>query len=90
MNDNAQPAARARKPWPAVFSIAVSSFSLVSAEFLPVGLLNAMAADLGISVGTAGLLVAASGLLAAISAPALTILAGSATAGRCCSRSACC
>ena len=45
-------------------SIAVSSFSLVSAEFLPVGLLNAMAADLGISVGTAGLLVAASGLLA--------------------------
>ena len=76
MNDNAQPAARARKPWPAVFSIAVSSFSLVSAEFLPVGLLNAMAADLGISVGTAGLLVAASGLLAAISAPALTILAG--------------
>ena len=45
MNDNAQPAARARKPWPAVFSIAVSSFSLVSAEFLPVGLLNAMAAD---------------------------------------------
>ncbi|WZB63401.1 MFS transporter [Achromobacter xylosoxidans] len=76
MNDNAQPAVRARKPWPAVFSIAVSSFSLVSAEFLPVGLLNAMAADLGISVGTAGLLVAASGLLAAISAPALTILAG--------------
>ena len=49
-----------------------------------------MAADLGISVGTAGLLVAASGLLAAISAPALTILAGRATAGRCCSRSACC
>lgn len=63
-------------PWPAVFSIAVSSFSLVSAEFLPVGLLNAMAADLGIAVGTAGLLVAVSGLLAAISAPALTILAG--------------
>ena len=79
MNDNAQPAARARKPWPAVLSIAVSSFSLVGArEFLPVGLLlNAMAADLGISVGTAGLLVAASGSLAAISAPARTILAGS-------------
>ena len=77
LHERQRPARRPRQETLAggVF-IAVSSFSLVSAEFLPVGLLNAMAADLGISVGTAGLLVAASGLLAAISAPALTILAG--------------
>lgn len=64
-----------KRQWLAVSSIAVASFSLVTAEFLPVGLLAGIAGDLGISTGTAGLAVAVPALVAAVAAPCLTIYA---------------
>lgn len=73
-----------KRQWLAVSSIAVASFSLVTAEFLPVGLLAGIAGDLGISTGTAGLAVAVPALVAAVAAPCLTIYAASATAAASC------
>ncbi|WP_077967484.1 MFS transporter [Ensifer adhaerens] len=55
--------------WAAVASVGVGAFALVTTEFLPVGLLPLIAADLGISDGTAGLMVTTPGFLAAIAAP---------------------
>lgn len=40
--------------WLAVFSLALGTFSSVTAEFLPISLLTPMAADLGVSVAAAG------------------------------------
>ncbi|RFA12533.1 MFS transporter [Subtercola boreus] len=63
-----------RRSWLAVVSVALGSFVLVLSEFLPIGLLPAIADDLGVSIGTAGLVVVATGLAAAVSAPVVTIL----------------
>lgn len=63
-----------RRGWLAVTSLALGSFALVLSEFLPIGLLPALAADFGVGVGTAGLLVVTTGLAAAVSAPVLTVL----------------
>lgn len=62
--------------WLAVLSVGTGAFALVTTEFLPVGLLPAMAADLGVTEGRAGLTVTMPGILAAIAAPALTVLTG--------------
>jgi predicted MFS family arabinose efflux permease len=62
-----------RRGWVAVLSVALGSFVLVLSEFLPIGLLPAIAKDLNISVGTAGLMVVATGLLGAIGAPVVTV-----------------
>jgi hypothetical protein len=51
--DAAQPQAGAPR-WPAVASLALGVFGLVTAEFLPASLLTPMARDLGISDGAAG------------------------------------
>src|SRR3954471_1037333 len=40
--------------WPAVVSLAMGVFGLVTAEFLPASLLTAMASDLSITEGVAG------------------------------------
>ncbi|MEA9987039.1 MULTISPECIES: MFS transporter [Subtercola] len=63
-----------RRGWIAVLSVALGSFVLVLSEFLPIGLLPAIAADLNISVGTAGLVVVATGLTGAIGAPLVTVV----------------
>lgn len=55
--------------WAAVASVGIGAFALVTTEFLPVGLLPLIAADLGISEGTAGLMVTIPGFLAALAAP---------------------
>ena len=60
-----------RTAWLAVASVAVGTFAMVTTEFLPIGLLGAMAADLHIGIGSAGLLVSVPGLMAAIAAPTL-------------------
>lgn len=62
-----------RRGWVAVLSVALGSFVLVLSEFLPIGLLPAIADDLHISVGTAGLMVVATGLTGAIGAPIVTV-----------------
>jgi len=69
---NAGPAAR----WPAVFSLTLGVFGLVTAEFLPPSLLTAMAADLGVSEGAAGQTVTATAVAAAIAGPSLPVLTG--------------
>ena len=62
--------------WLAAGSVGTAAFALVTAEFLPVGLLPAMAADIGITEGQAGLMVTMAGILGAIAAPAVTVGAG--------------
>jgi DHA1 family purine ribonucleoside efflux pump-like MFS transporter len=59
-----------------MLAMLVTSFSLVSAEFLPAGLLTPMARDLGISEGTAGQLVTATALVGAITALFSNVLIG--------------
>ncbi|RFA10563.1 MFS transporter [Subtercola boreus] len=71
------PARTGRRAWLAVLSVALGSFVLVLSEFLPIGLLPAIAADLDVSIGTAGLVVVATGLAAAVSAPVVTIVTSS-------------
>lgn len=62
--------------WPGVASVAAGTFVLVTTEFLPIGLLTPLAADLRVSEGMAGLSVTAPGLIAAIAGPVLALLAG--------------
>jgi len=62
--------------WLAVLSMAATSFALVSAEFLPAGLLTPMARDLGISEGTAGQVVTATASIGAITALFSNVLIG--------------
>ncbi|MYM86399.1 MFS transporter [Rugamonas sp. FT82W] len=65
-----------RSAWLAVLSVAVGSFALVTTEFLPVGLLPSIAAELGVTEGVAGMLVTVPGLVAAFAAILVTIGVG--------------
>ncbi|MEU7990510.1 MFS transporter [Streptosporangium canum] len=65
--------AATRSRWLAVSSVAMGTFTIVTSEMLPVGLLTSIAATLGVSEGTAGLMMSAPGLVAAVSAPVLAI-----------------
>lgn len=69
-------AASPLRSWLAVVAVAIGAFAFVTTEFLPVGLLPRIAADLGVSPGTAGLMVTVPGVIAAISAPGLMLVAG--------------
>jgi DHA1 family purine ribonucleoside efflux pump-like MFS transporter len=72
----AAPAAWSPATWFAVLSMAATSFALVSAEFLPAGLLTPMARDLGISEGTAGQVVTATASVGAVMAILSNVLIG--------------
>ncbi|WP_432141365.1 MFS transporter [Streptomyces sp. bgisy084] len=61
---------------PAVGALAAATFTVVTSEMLPVGLLTPIGRELRISAGTAGLTLTVTGLVAAVSAPLLTMLAG--------------
>jgi DHA1 family purine ribonucleoside efflux pump-like MFS transporter len=74
--DSAEPVAWSLATWFAVLSMAATSFALVSAEFLPAGLLTPMARDLGISEGTAGQIVTATASVGAITALLSNVLIG--------------
>ena len=65
-----------RSAWLAVLSVAVGSFALVTTEFLPVGLLPAIAAELGITEGIAGMMVTIPGIVAAFAAIFVTVGVG--------------
>lgn len=56
-----------------VWSVALGSFAIVLSEFLPIGLLPAISSDLGVRIGTAGLMVVVTGLFAALAAPVVTV-----------------
>jgi predicted MFS family arabinose efflux permease len=60
--------------WPAIVSLALGVFGLVTAEFLPASLLTATAADLGVSQGAAGQAVTATALIGAIAAPSMPLV----------------
>ncbi|WP_105383057.1 MFS transporter [Neorhizobium alkalisoli] len=74
--DTAEPAAWSAATWFAVLSMAATSFALVSAEFLPAGLLTPMARDLGITEGTAGQVVTATASVGAVAALLSNVLIG--------------
>ena len=63
-------------PWLAVLSVGIGAFALVTSEFLPVGLLPAMAAELAISKGQAGLMITTPGIVAAFAAIFVTVGSG--------------
>ena len=65
-----------RHPWWAVSAVGLATFSVVTTEMLPVGLLTPVAEDLGASTGTAGLMISLPALLAAVFAPLVVIAAG--------------
>jgi predicted MFS family arabinose efflux permease len=59
-----------------VLSVATGAFALVTTEFLPVGLLPAIAAELGVTEGVAGMLVTVPGIVAALAAVLVTVGVG--------------
>lgn len=69
-------AAWSGKTWFAMLAMLSTSFALVSAEFLPAGLLTPMAHDLAITEGTAGQVVTATALVGAITAVLSNVLIG--------------
>ncbi|WP_406344484.1 MFS transporter [Streptomyces sp. NBC_00648] len=60
----------------AVLAVAATTFSVVTTEMLPVGLLSPLGDALGVSEGRAGLAVTLPGVVAALTAPLLPALAG--------------
>lgn len=65
-----------RHPWGAISAVGLATFSVVTTEMLPVGLLTPIADSLGASVGTTGLMISLPALLAALFAPLVVIAAG--------------
>jgi DHA1 family inner membrane transport protein len=65
-----------RKPMPlALWALTISAFAVGTTEFVIVGLLPTIAADLGVSIPSAGLLVSLYALGVTIGAPVLTAMA---------------
>ena len=60
----------------ALWALTVSAFAIGTTEFVIVGLIPTMAADLGVSLPSAGLLVSLYALGVAVGAPVLTALSG--------------
>ena len=61
------------KPRLATFAIALSTFTVVTAEMLPVGLLTPIVSTLNATIGRAGLLVSLPALFAALFAPLVVL-----------------
>jgi DHA1 family inner membrane transport protein len=59
----------------AVYALSLAAFAIGTAEFIISGILPPVAADLGVSIATAGLLVTAYAVGVAVGGPLLTILA---------------
>ncbi|MGW2405677.1 MFS transporter [Streptomyces sp. NPDC001739] len=57
-------------------ALAAATFTVVTSEMLPVGLLTPIGRELRVSDGTAGLTLTVTGLVAAVAAPVLTLLVG--------------
>ncbi|GAA0948170.1 MFS transporter [Pseudonocardia zijingensis] len=60
--------------WTPVIALAGGIALLVASEFLPASVLPALAGDLGVSEGTAGLAVAATAIAGAVTAPSIAVL----------------
>lgn len=68
------PNAPARTNWIPVAALGAGIAMLVASEFLPASVLPALAADIGVSEGTAGLAVAATAIAGAVTAPSIAVL----------------
>ena len=75
-SSSARPEPAARRPWLAVSAVGLATFSVVTTEMLPVGLLTSIAGSLGTSMGRAGLMISLPALLAALFAPLVVMAAG--------------
>lgn len=73
---NTASAPNVRHPWLAVAAVGLATFSVVTTEMLPVGLLTTIAETLGTTTGTAGLMITLPALLAAFFAPLVVMAAG--------------
>lgn len=67
-------AAHTRTHWLALIVMLLTSFVLVTAEFLPSGVLTAMAAELGVTPGQAGQTVTVTAFVGFLAAPTIGIL----------------
>ncbi|MBF6214452.1 MFS transporter [Nocardia puris] len=65
-----------RRAWLGVTALGGATFTVVTSEMLPVGLLTPMGASLGVSEGAAGFALTVTGLMAAVSAAPLTAWLG--------------
>lgn len=63
-----------RAAWPPLVALAAGIAALVASEFLPASVLPALAADIGVSEGVAGLAVAATAIAGAVTAPSIAVL----------------
>lgn len=61
------------KPWLATFTIGLATFTVVTAEMLPVGLLTPIVSTLNATIGRAGLLISLPALFAALFAPLVVL-----------------
>jgi predicted MFS family arabinose efflux permease len=67
-------ASPARTTWTPLVALTSGIAMLVASEFLPASVLPALAADIGVSEGTAGLAVAATAIAGAFTAPSIAVL----------------
>ncbi|WP_243667090.1 hypothetical protein [Pseudomonas brassicae] len=74
----------ASNPWLAVAAVALATFSVVTSEMLPVGMLTPIAETLGSATGTAGMMISLPALLAALFAPLVVLASGASTGAHCC------
>lgn len=65
-----------RGSWLSVYAVGLATFSVVTTEMLPVGLMTAIADTYQVSVGTAGLTISIPAILAGIFAPIVVFGAG--------------
>ena len=65
-----------RASWTPVLAVGLATFSVVTTEMLPVGLLTSIAGTLSITTGHAGLMISLPALLAALFAPFVVIASG--------------
>lgn len=61
------------RPWIAIFALALSIFTVVSTEMLPIGLLSPIALSLQTTEGTLSLMISLPAFVAAIAAPIVLI-----------------
>ncbi|MGV9314055.1 MFS transporter [Streptomyces sp. NPDC003691] len=64
------------RQWLALLVLSLSTFTVVTSEMMPVGVLTPMAGGLGISRGAAGFSLTVTGLVTAVTAPAVPRLLG--------------
>ncbi|MGW7056192.1 MFS transporter [Streptomyces sp. NPDC054887] len=64
------------RAWLGVVTVAIGTFTVVTSEMLPVGLLTPMGDSLKVAEGVAGLTLTITGLVAAVSSPLLTSALG--------------